>query len=231
MAGPPEKQDLGISQLMVWRGTQGPQTIRDARGDWRTCVELTIYLSQGNIQKVMALIDTGFGCLPPQEDKMSIAPIQEYILGMDIRGDRLSKPILESSGYELGVQVFRRCNWFCRAIQSMSPSERPSCARFTNMKQYRLLGGQEENTTIQEWEKVGIIRPTHSPTTPLCGQLNRKLEAYHCVPDLPIHSLEFPLLMNHKTNFHSHWSVGSGPSRFNPKGPYIHQPFVIICGL
>jgi len=35
---------------------------------------------------------------------------------------------------------------------------------FTNVRQYRLLGGQDEiSRMVQEIEKVGIIRPAHSP--------------------------------------------------------------------
>jgi len=43
-------------------------------------------------------------------------------------------------------------------IQVLQPCQ------ITNMKRYRLPGGQEEITgTIQELEKVGAIRPTHNP--------------------------------------------------------------------
>ena len=40
----------------------------------------------------------------------------------------------------------------------------PKLHWITNVKQYRLLGGQDEiSSTVQELEKVGIIRPAHSP--------------------------------------------------------------------
>ena len=95
---------------------------RASRRDRRPYVELTIYWSRKNIQRVMALVDTGaepsiiygdptkfsgdrvmiggfggqtvpvtqtwlklgVGRLPPREYKVSIAPVQEYILGIDI---------------------------------------------------------------------------------------------------------------------------------------------------
>ena len=102
--------------------TRGISLPRASRWDRRPYVELTIYWSWKNIQRVMALVDTGaetsiiygdltkfngdrvmiggfggqtipvtqswlklgFGRLPPQEYKVSIAPVQEYILGIDI---------------------------------------------------------------------------------------------------------------------------------------------------
>ena len=95
---------------------------RAPRRDWRPYVEMTIFWSRKNIQRVIALVDTGMetsiiyrdptkfdgdrvmiggfggqtipvtqtwlklgiGCLPPREYKVSIAPVQEYILGIDI---------------------------------------------------------------------------------------------------------------------------------------------------
>lgn len=44
------------------------------------------------------------------------------------------------------------------------PIHLPSPCRNTNTKQYRLPGGQEGiPRTVQELEKVGIIRPAHNP--------------------------------------------------------------------
>lgn len=188
-------------------------------------------MSQGNIQKVMALIDTGVGCLPPQEyNWCPLHQSKSIYWAWTYCGDKLSKPTLELRLQTRSISV-QEVQLILQGYTKYESNRAPQLCKIINMKQYRLLGGQEENTTIQERGKVWIIRPTHSPVTPLCGQLNRELETYHCVLDLPIHSLAFPLLMNHKTNFRSHWSVGSGPFRFYPKGMYIYQPSVTICGL
>ena len=41
----------------------------------------------------------------------------------------------------------------------------------TNTKQYKLPGGHKDiGETLQELEKVGIIKPNHSPFNPACGQ-------------------------------------------------------------
>ena len=111
-----------------------PKT-RVSRGDRRPYVELTIHWSRKNVQRVMALVDTGaetsiiygdpnqfsgskamiggfggqmipvtqtwlklgVGRLPPREYKVSIAPIPEYILGIDILSGLTLQPLWESS--------------------------------------------------------------------------------------------------------------------------------------
>uniref|UniRef100_A0A669QJJ3 ribonuclease H n=1 Tax=Phasianus colchicus TaxID=9054 RepID=A0A669QJJ3_PHACC len=161
-----------------------------------------IYWSQKNIQRVMALVDTGaetsivyrdptkfdgdrvviggfggqttpvtqtwlklgVGRLPPREYKVSIAPVQEYILGIDI---------LWGLALQTTVGEFRlrqRCIgiWAVQAILRGHAKHGPICLPkpcwITDVGQYRLPGGQDEiSRTVQELEKVGIIRPAHSP--------------------------------------------------------------------
>lgn len=102
---------------------------------------------------------------------MPIAPAPEYILGIDI---------LWGLALQMTMGKFRlreRC-FSIQAVQAIirghvkiEPVCLPQPHQITNTKQYRLPAGQEEITkTVQELERVGIIRPAHSPTTPPYGQ-------------------------------------------------------------
>ena len=165
-------------------------------------MELTIYWSQKNVQRVMALVDTGaetsiiygdptkfngdrvmiggfggqtvpvtqtwlklgIGRLPPREYKVSIAPIQEYILGIDI----LWGLALQTTAGEFRLRPrcisIRAIQTILRGHAKQGPICLPKSRRITNVKQYRLPGGQEEiSKTVQELERAGIIRPAHSP--------------------------------------------------------------------
>ncbi|XP_052553514.1 uncharacterized protein LOC128087697 [Tympanuchus pallidicinctus] len=161
-----------------------------------------IYWSRKNIQRVIALVDTGaetsiiygdrrkfdgervmiggfggqiipvtqtwlklgVGRLPPRGYKVSIAPVQEYILGIDILWDLA----LQTTVGEFRLR--QRCISI-RAVQAILRGHAkhgnvclPKPHRITNVRQYRLADGQDEiSRTVQELEKVGIIRPTHSP--------------------------------------------------------------------
>jgi len=106
----------------------------------------------------------GIGRLPPQEYKVSIAPVQEYILGIDM---------LWGLALQMTVGEFRlqqRCIsiWAVQAILRVHAKQEPICLpkprQITNVRQYRLLGRQDEiPRTMKELEKMGIIRPAHSP--------------------------------------------------------------------
>ena len=106
----------------------------------------------------------GVGRLPPWECKVSIAPVQEYILGI---------AILWGLALQMTVGEFRlwqRCIsiWVAQAILRGHEKQGPICLpkphRITNVRQYRLPGRQDEITRmVQELEKGGIIRPAHSP--------------------------------------------------------------------
>lgn len=112
----------------------------------------------------------GVGHLPPQEYKISIAPLHEYILGIDV----LWGLAVQTHIGELSLQI-RSIN--IQAVQLIlqgyvknEPSRLPQLCWLTNMKQYRLPGGQAGITrTIQKLEKVGIVRPVHAATTLLHG--------------------------------------------------------------
>ena len=58
-------------------------------------------------------------------------------------------------------------------MRNIGPICLPKPRRVTNVRQYRLPGGQDEiSKTVQEFEKVGIIRPalTTAHTIPTYGQ-------------------------------------------------------------
>ena len=106
----------------------------------------------------------GVGRLPPREYKVSIAPIPEYILGIDIlSGLTLQTTVGEFRLRERCISI-RAVQAIIRGHAEIEPICLPQPRRITNTKQYRLPGGQQEITkTVQELERVGIIRPAHSP--------------------------------------------------------------------
>ena len=54
----------------------------------------------------------GIGHLPPWEYEVSVAPVQEYILGIDILWGWLSRQLWESSDFDKGVLVSGRCRQY-----------------------------------------------------------------------------------------------------------------------
>ena len=182
--------------------TRGISLPRASRWDRRPYVELTIYWSRKNIQRVMALVDTGAetsriygdltkfngdrvmiggfggqtvpvtqtwlklgaGHLPPWEYKVSIAPVQEYILSIDILwGLTLQTTVREFRLRQRCISI-RAVQAILRGHAKQGPICLPKPRWITNARQYRLLGGQDEITRmVQELEKGGIIRPAHSP--------------------------------------------------------------------
>ena len=184
---------------------------RASRWDQRLYVELPIYWSPQNIQRVMALVDTGaetsiiygdpnkfhgnrvmiggfggqtipvtqtwlklgVGRLPPREYKVSIAPVQKYILGIDILcGLALQTTVGEFRLRQRCIRI-RAVQVILRGHAKHGPICLPKPRRVTNVRQSRLPGGQDEiSKTVQEFEKVGIIRPalTTAHTIPTYGQ-------------------------------------------------------------
>ena len=89
---------------------------------------------------------------------MYIFPIPEYILGIDI---------LQGLWLQITAGEFRMRVHVVKAV-FMGHAKHPPVAlpvprQVTNTKQYKLPGGHKEiRETLQELEKVGIIKPTHS---------------------------------------------------------------------
>ena len=106
----------------------------------------------------------GVGCLPPRERKISIAPVPEYILGIDILwGLAFQTTVREFGLWQRCVSVRVE-----QVILRGHVKHESICLRerhgVTNVRQYRLPWGQDEiSRTVQELEKVGIIRSAHSP--------------------------------------------------------------------
>ena len=94
---------------------------------------------------------------------MSVAPVSEYILGIDVLWDLA----LQTTVGEFRLQQKCVSVWAVQAILRSHVKHEPICllepCQITNPRQYRLLGGQDEiSRTVQELETVGIIRPEHS---------------------------------------------------------------------
>jgi len=89
--------------------------------------------------------------LPPWECKVSIAPVQEYILGIDILwGLALQMTVGEFRLWQrcISIQVVQAV---LRGHAKQGPICLPKPHRITNVRQYRLPGGQDEITrTVQE---------------------------------------------------------------------------------
>ena len=153
-----------------------PKT-RVSRGDRTPYVKMTIHWSRKNMRRAMALrrvrgkmipvtqtwLKLGVGHLPPREYRRSIAPIPEYILGIDIlSGLTLQTTVGEFRLRERCIST-RAVQGIIRGRAKIEPVCLPQPRRITNTKQYRVRGGQEVTKTVQELERVGIIRPAHSP--------------------------------------------------------------------
>ena len=103
--------------------------------------------------------------LPPKEYTVYISSTLEYILGIDIlQGQWLQTT---SGEFRLRVCVVKAV---LRGHAKHLPVALPVPWQVTNTKQYKLAGEQKEiGETLQELEKVGIIKPTHSPfNSPVC---------------------------------------------------------------
>lgn len=102
----------------------------------------------------------GVRCLPPQKYKVPIAPMQEYILGIGI----LWELTLQTNIGEIRLQIRSISVWMVQLIlQGYAKHEAiwvPQLHWITNMRPYRLPGGQEISQVIQELEKVRIVRHT-----------------------------------------------------------------------
>jgi len=95
------------------------------------------------------------------EYKVSIAPVQEYSLGIDILWGLALQITVGQLDFNKGALVSRR---LLRGHVNHEPIWLPKPHWITNTRQYRLLGGQDEiSRMVQELEKVGIITPAHSP--------------------------------------------------------------------
>ena len=96
---------------------------------------------------------------------MSVAPVSEYILGIDVLWDLA----LQTTVGEFRLQQKCVSVWAVQAILRSHVKHEPvhllELCQITNMRQYRLRGGggqDEISRTVQELETVGIIRPEHS---------------------------------------------------------------------
>ena len=90
---------------------------------------------------------------------MYISPIPEYILRIDI----LQGLWLQTTAGEFRLRV-HVVKAILRGHARHPPIALPVPQPVTNTKQYKLPGGHKEiGETLQELEKVGIIKPTHSP--------------------------------------------------------------------
>ena len=87
-----------------------------------------------------------------------IAPIPEYILGMDVLTGLT--PQTTAGEFCLWVHMIKAV---IRGHAKWTPAKLPQLRHLLTIKQYHLPGGQDEITgTIQELAKIGIIRPTRS---------------------------------------------------------------------
>ena len=103
-----------------------------------------------------AQIPLGIGCLPPKEYTVYISPIPEYILGIDM----LQGLCLETTAVEFRLRV----HTVLRGHARHPPIALPVPRQVTNTKQYKLSGGHKEiGETLQELDKVGIIKPFQFP--------------------------------------------------------------------
>ena len=94
-----------------------------------------------------------------KEYTVYISPILEYILGIDI----LQGLWLQTTAGEFRLRV-RVVKAVLRGHARHPPIALPVPWRVTNTKQCKPPGGHREiGETLQELEKVGIIKPTHSP--------------------------------------------------------------------
>ena len=74
-----------------------------------------------------------------------------------------SRQLCESSDWQRWISV-QAVQAILRAHVKHEPICLPKPHQITNVRQYRILGGQDEtSSTVQELDKVGIIRPAHSP--------------------------------------------------------------------
>ena len=109
-------------------------------------------------------VKMGVECLPPREYKVSIAPVPEYILGTDILWGLALHTMVGEFRLQQRCISIRAIQTILRGRAKHEPISLLKPCRITNVKQYRLLGGQDEITkTVQELEREGIIRPAHSP--------------------------------------------------------------------
>ena len=110
------------------------------------------------------MVETGGWEYTPQEYNVSIAPVQEYILGIDI---------LWGLALQMTVRQFR-LQQRCISVRVVQATLRGhvkheticllKLCQITNIRQYRFPCGQDEvPRMVQEFEKVSIIRPAHSP--------------------------------------------------------------------
>ena len=120
----------------------------------------------------------GIGHLPPKEYTVYISPIPEYIFGIDI----LQGLWLQTTAGEFSLRI-HVVMAVLRGHARHPPIALPVPQQVTNTKQYKLPGGHKEiGETLQELEKVGIIKPTHSPfNSPVWPVKNaRWLLVYDC---------------------------------------------------
>ena len=106
-----------------------------------------------------AQIPLGIGCLPPSEYTVYISLIPKYIWGIDILQGLWLRTI--AGEFRLRVHVVKAV---LRGHARHPPIALPVPWWVTNTKQYKLPGEHKEiRKSLQELEKVGIIKPTHSP--------------------------------------------------------------------
>ena len=105
----------------------------------------------------------GVGWLPPQEYKVIIAPVPQYILGIDtLWGLTLQTTVGEFRQREICIII-----WAVQTILGGHMKHEPICLpelrQITNTKQNRRPGVQEEiSRMVQELKNLGIVRPVHS---------------------------------------------------------------------
>ena len=85
----------------------------------------------------------GVGPLPPQEYKVSITPVPEYILGIDILWGLALQTTVGDFRFRQRCIIVRAVQAILRGHVKHEPICLPEPHQFTNVRQYRLPGGQD----------------------------------------------------------------------------------------